>query len=48
MQEYEENIVTEEDSPANGPSNVIVVKTASGKNVVLKVVASDNIQQVLV
>lgn len=45
VQEYEEAVIADDDQPSSSPQNVIVVKTASGKNVVLKVVASDNIQQ---
>lgn len=47
VQEYEENVIADEGTVNINQSNVIVVKTASGKNVVLKVVPSDNIQQVL-
>lgn len=44
VEEYAENVVTSVDQIENNTTNMIVVKTASGKNVVLKVVPSEQVQ----
>lgn len=46
VEDYTENVITSVDQIENNVSNMIVVKTASGKNVVLKVVPSS--EQILV
>lgn len=41
VEDYTENVITSVDQIENNMSNMIVVKTASGKNVILKVVPSN-------
>lgn len=44
VQQFEANIVTNADQITTNSSNLILVKTASGKNVVLKVVPQNSLE----